>query len=151
MAHFFILFFVGFCIHIFIHGGIFPGLFQELVPAGSPPVILVSEFIFLIVVLVVRFGLVKNIKLCNRGHNGFVKHLGCIQGLFGCQGLFFLHLIVVKNLGPVLGPSIHKLPSGIRGIDVAPEDIQQFIIGHDPGIIVNLDGLGMAGAPGGDL
>ena len=56
----------------------------------------------------------------------------------GLQGQGFLPLTVIKNHRPVL-PG----PGGLAGLVAAPEDVQQFLVGDDRRVEIDLDGLGV--------
>ena len=53
---------------------------------------------------------------------------------------------VDEDLGPVLVADVTELPMSHERIDVAPEVIEQLVVGHDGGVEDDLDRLGMPGA-----
>ena len=58
---------------------------------------------------------------------------------------------MIENGRPVLGAAIHKLSTGIRGIHLAPEYPQQFVVSDLSRIIDDLNRLRMPGSTGTDF
>jgi len=100
-----------------------------------------------VVVLVVVFGRIKVCQWYNLGDDGFIESSGGFQFFFGffCQA--FLRIVFIKYTRSILGSLIHKLPPGIGGIDMPPEDFQKRFIRNFFRIVSYPDCLRMAGSP----
>src|SRR5262245_48347373 len=129
-----------------------PQLLQAAVAAAAGAVGLVVVRLLVVEVLVVLLGAVEG----GEGHDlgderpGEVARpaLECRPGLLGEAAL---RRIVIEDGGAILAAAVAELAVGRDGIDVVPEHLEQLLI-TDPGrVIGDLDRLGVAGAPGGDL
>ena len=69
-------------------------------------------------------------------------------------GLFrqlFLSGVVIKDRGTILRPAVGKLPVGIGGVDLPPEDVQEIHIRNLRWVIPHLHRLAVAGLTDGDF
>src|SRR3989338_2773734 len=128
-----------------------PDLLQVGPPAGEKIVTVVADRGFFVVVLMVFFGRVK----CRVGddvcRDGLVKFFRVFQLLFRCFRQIFLLFVVIENSRCVLSSLVRELPAVIGRIDLAPEDVQELVIGNPGRVKRNLHGLPVAGAARGNF
>ena len=129
----------------------FPDGCQVLIPAGAPPIMGIPQGIFFVIGLVIIFGLIKFRHRDDFGCDGFVKPTGCFKFSFGLLGQTFLIFIMIKYRRSILGASVDTLSTGIGGVHMSPENIEQLAVRNFLRIVNHLHRFGMAGAAGGYL
>src|SRR4051812_6633749 len=101
-----------------------PDLLEELVPATVVPVELITDRIFLVVVLVVVLSRGERTGRGDLGDDFFFERARLLERGFRRFGGLLLRLVVVENGAPVLAAVVAELRVLRRRVDVVPEDVE---------------------------
>ena len=105
----------------------------------------VGVFIIHVVILVIIFCRVKNVKLCYLRYNRIRKSTAFIQFGFIFLRFLFLFIVMVKDYTALLCFYISALPVERGRVMYLPENFQQFVICNRCGIVYHLYAFSVAG------
>ena len=107
---------------------IFPDLFQELIAPRPLTVRLVLERILLVIILVVPLRVVESGEFPNLRGYRFVEPPRFSEGVPGFLRDPLLLPVMIEDHAPVIGPPIPELPTGVRRVDVPPEEVEKLFV-----------------------
>ena len=99
----------------------------------------------------VILGRVKCTQRKDFGDDRFVQPTRGRQLLLGGLGHSTLLVVGIENDTSILRPPVDKLTTGIRGVHVSPEHVEQLLVGDFGRVINHLHGLHVPGATGRNL